>query len=438
MNPNPYLLSLQHRPNESIFFESIDITQINGCPLMEPFESHLKLHLSPRISFRIESEHLPIELANSGQECFRITTAGGFETNVYLRYNLNNLMQSKDYFKGYLIPAELPCTVMDSETEIKRISFGILNFLEFYGRDDQWTNVDGISRRIGSMKTCLNDFQLEITECLGFSENKRFLSQHDGYSLTHVGFVKRIDEAKFSVGKIGDILRATRAFLSFARGSACGLTLVKATMLNGEDKLLQWGTTQTEPWICGSETWLLTTEGGDILSQLFPRFYELCRDSTWSDTIFSIIDWYLNSNESPFHIGTILTQAALEAISYKILQREVKPMQAQIRNALSSMDIGTEIPTSCLELSRWVRAVQRSSAKSHGDGPEAITRIRNDLVHADKKYGQIPAKAQIDALNLSQWYIEMILFKKLGYVGRYRNRVSNSGRCSVEYVPWNV
>ena len=438
MNPTAHALSVQHHPNESIFFEDISVTHINGKLLPEPFQSHGKLHLFPRISFRIKSERLPRSLISLQQECFRITTLEGCDTKVYLRYNINEFMRSGDYFKGYLIPAELPCSVIGPDVEVKRTRFGILNFQGFYGRNDKWIYEDGNSRRLGSTQTNIANFRMEITECHNFLGNKKFLSRNDGYSVTHVGLVERIDGDSFLTKDVRSVLRATRAFLSFARGSACGLTYIKATMPDGEEKFLEWGSTYAEPWICGSESWLPTTEGGDILSQLFPRFYDLCCDPNWHDTVFAVTDWYLNSNESPFHIGIILTQAALEALSYKMLKREVKPKHKQIRNALSSIGIDEQIPASCKELGRWVNSVHRSKARSHGGGPEAITQMRNDLVHADKRYGRIPAEAQIDALRLSQWYIEMILLNKVGYAGRYRNRVSKSGRSSVEDVPWKA
>lgn len=435
MNPTAHALPVLHHPNDPIFFENINITHINGCVLSEPFQSHLNLHLYPRISFRIESESLPKQLMALQHEGFHITTAGGFQTKVFLRYNLNDFMSSGDFFRGYLIPFELPCAVIGSDVEVQSVNFGILNFRGFYGQNDKWIADDGNCRRLGFSEMHFGDFRMEITESPNFSESQKFLRQNDGYALTHAGCIEHSDGATYLVKDVKNVLRATRAFLSFGRGSACGLTLVKATMPNGEDAFLEWGTTHAEPWICGSETWLLTTEGGDILSKLFPRFYELCCDPSWKDTMFSVTDWYLNSNESPFHIGIILAQAALEALSYKILRREVKPMHDQIRKALASVGISEKIPASCKELECWVNLVQGSSTRGHIDGPDAITKIRNDLVHADKRHGSIPAEAQMDALRLSQWYIEMILLKKLGYVGRYRNRVSDSGKGSVENLP---
>ena len=425
-------------PNETIFFENISITQINRRHLSKPFKISLKLHLFPKISFRIESECLPKDLINLQHGSFQITTSEGFETKVHLRYNLNDFIRSGDRFKGYLLPAVLPCTVLDSDVEVRRVSFGILNFRKFYGKHDKWIDENGHSRRLGVSEICVGDFEMQIAECKNFSENKKFLSRNDGYTVTHVGFIERIDRTTFAAKDIDNLLKATRAFVSFARGSACGLTLVKATTINGEDKFLEWGATHTEPWICGSETWLLTTEGGDILSQLFPTFYEFCGDLNWRDTMFSVVDWYLNSNDSPFHVGIILAQAALEALSYKELGRKVRPVDNQIRKALSSIGVSEKIPASCRELNRWTSSIERSSARPPGDGPEAITQIRNDLVHAGKRFGHIPAEVQMDALRLSQWYIEMILLNKLGHVGQYRNRVSEFGRGSTEYVPWKI
>ena len=438
MNPTVHALSVRHHPNEQIFFEDTNITHINGCLLPEPIPSSLKLDLFPRISFRIESDRLPKKLINLQHEGFRITISGGSETKVFLRYNLNDFMSGGDTLKGYLIPAESPCAAMDPQVEVKSIDFGVLNFRKFYGRNDKWVDENGNSRRLGFIEICFAGFRMKIRECLNLSSSEQFLSQNDGYLLTHVGSIERNDGATYLAKDGRIILKVLRAFLSFLRGSACGLTFIKATTSDGNERFLEWGASHAEPWICGSETWLVNGEGGDVLSHLFPEFYELCREQNWKDTMFTVTDLYLNSSDSPFHIGIILTQAALEALSYKILQKKVKPMHRQIRKALLSLGVDENIPASCEALNCWITLVRRSSGGTHGDGPYAITTIRNTLVHANKRYGRIPAEAQIDALRLGQWYIEMILLRKLGYVGPYRNRISDSGRGSVENVPWSV
>ena len=153
------------------------------------------------------------------------------------------------------------------------------------------------------------------------SENEKLLNQDDGYAVTHTGIIQRCDGEIFCVKEAEHILRGLRAFLSFARGSACGLTLVKAIDQYDREMVLEWGTTHTESWSQGrtSWSWLPTTDGGDSLSQLFSGFWRLYDNSDWRDTISNVIDWYLNSNNS---VGIILAQA-VHPCGYKIVKKNI-------------------------------------------------------------------------------------------------------------------
>ena len=90
------------------------------------------------------------------------------------------------------------------------------------------------------------------------------------------------------------------------------------------------------------------------------------------------------------------------------------------------------IPSSCAGLADFFQNCPRVD----GDGPRAIVELRNDLVHAKKRHDD-DAEAQIDALRLGQWYIELILLKKFKYLGRYKNRLAKSGVSPFETVAWD-
>ena len=214
--------------------------------------------------------------------------------------------------------------------------------------------------------------------------------------------------------------------------------MVKATVRDGRDEVFQWGTTQTELWLRGSGTWLPSSDGGDILAELFPRFLSLCDGLDRGDSILNAIDWYLNTTGAPLHAGIVLAQAALESLSHLVLDCEARRGRAheRIRNALESQDISSTIPGSCPGLKNWMNETQQHCGRRLVDGPDAIVEMRNDLVHADKKHPPIPPQAQLDTLRLSKWFIEMIILKQLGHDGRYRNRVSESGIGAIESVPW--
>ena len=430
------------KPNEPILLEDTSITDIENLHLSTPCSVRVVLHLSPTITCRIESEDLPRLLLNHYRHRpFPVTLKNGCKINVLLFYNLNDVFfnkKSKDTFKGVLMPYMSPCTVAHPNTRIQSVSFSVLNFKEFYGSYDKKTEVNEKSLlRLGATEMEHYPWRIEITETPTFFEDRKVLRREDGYAISHTGLIKCSDRETFFVREAENILHGLRTFLSFASGSVCGLTLVKAIDKDDRELVLEWGTAHVEPWSQGTKSWLPITDGGDSLSQLFPRFWHFYDNPDWRNTISTVIDWYFNSNNSPTHVGIILAQAALESLSYKITREKLSAEEIKLRKLLEIIEIDKEIPSLCeglKDFSRQKIKLMRDENRNYymGDGPEAIVQIRNDLIHAEKKYNPISAEAQMDAIRLSRWYIELILLKKFGYHGRYMNRLRNQ----YEHVPW--
>ena len=401
-------------PNSFIFLEDINITHINDQYLADPCPARVVLHLAPRIMCRIESNHLPVSLAQLPRKVSCITIENGSKIQV---------MHSKNPFpKGFLVPYKSPCIVIQSNIKIRSISFSALNIPKFYGQKDRWTDIGGTCHRLGVAEMKHGGLWIEITEDPSLSRKNQ---QYGGYAVTHTGCIQRCDGGVFCVKEAEHILRGLRALLSFARGSACGLTLVKAVSQDGAEMILEWGTTYTKAWTGGDDTWLPTRDGGDSLSRLLPGFWNLYNDPDWKDTLLTVIDWYINSKDGPFHVGVILIQAALESLCHKISGVEGRKKIAA-EEAFKAVGLCKKIPPSCKGLEKF---------SENSDGPMAIVNIRNSLVHP-KKEDDISAEAEMEALRLGQWYIELLLLKQLDYRGRYMNRLKTSDEDPFEYVPW--
>ena len=416
-------------PNAPIFLEDICITRINGHLLEEPCAARVVLRLSPTIMPLIESDSFPIGILDDRIEMpFVITVKDSCDIQV-VRSSLRTPDSANGIARGSLGIYKSPSTVIQSDAEISSVSFGVLNFPQFHGQKDKWVD----SKRLGATELVHKNLRIRITEDSSLSENAKLLNQIDGYAVTHTGVIEHCDSEIFSVKEVEHILRGLRAFLSFARGAGCGLTLVKATYPDGRTAFLEWGSAHIDPWRCGYDTWLPTiTDGGDNLSQAFSGFWALRNDPNWRDVLFRTIDWYLNSKSGPFHVGIILVQAALESLCYKIAGPKKKSSTGEfLSQSIKQFGLCTEIPQSCSNLDGFFKNCSRVDR----DGLRAITELRNDLVHAKKTYGD-NAEAQMDALRLGQWYIELILLKIFDYHGRYRNRLAIGGESPFEKVPW--
>jgi hypothetical protein len=169
-------------------------------------------------------------------------------------------------------------------------------------------------------------------------------------------------------------------------------------------------------------------------------------DDDWREALHEVIYWYLNANFSSRGIdaGIILTQAAIERLSYEYAVKERRFLTAKgfkdlwasdkFRLLFSSLGIPLEIPGETPELQR----LAGNSQMKWLDAPHALTEIRNSLVHPEyKRRGQF-GSVYYEAWNLGLWCLEMSLLALCGYSGTYGNRLKRRRVGQVEDVPWKT
>lgn len=247
-----------------------------------------------------------------------------------------------------------------------------------------------------------------------------------------------MDGKAFSVEEAHKLLDVLHLFLSFARGGDCGVTLIAGDDENGRQAWEQWGTYSTYPWFHLS-SWLDHRHDNHVaLSEAFPGFLRIVGQMTYApdDPVRVALYWYLRSNESSaLQAGIILTQAALERLARQLSPMEkYKPSDnaaGRIRAVLKETGIDPIIPQCCKEL----RAVVPIGSLC--DGPEILTKIRNDLVHAEMRTN-VSLEAYLEARDLGQWYVELLLLRLFEYEGQYANRLAYKyeGIWKPEVVPW--
>ena len=260
--------------------------------------------------------------------------------------------------------------------------------------------------------------------------------KHDsGYSIIYSGTLSRVDGAPFQSNDAAHILTALRAFLSFARGAACGITLIDGEDKGGQISWVRWGTYHTEPWKRRS-SWFRELNGADVLSTLFSSFVRrLEKDAGQKYSLLRAIDWYTQSNITAPYIGVILTLASLECLAGLVLGRDKRKWELTgnfIKESLVQSGIPVEIPEACTALPKI--------KKDWEHGPHAVTSVRNDLVHSKPKLAGVSDYAIHDAWKLGQWYFEMMLLSMLDYQGDYVNRLASWDDHDqyVLPVPWAV
>lgn len=320
-----------------------------------------------------------------------------------------------------LVPTRQPVTAIQTGETLQSVRFNVINFPSLYDN-------------MCPVRLLAEPWCIEIKAIPELSKIRNVLDEESGYGITHECSIQRSDGKSFSVEEASKTLNVLHLFLSFARGGNCGVTLITGSDEKGRRAWEQWGTYSTYPWFRLS-SWLdHRYTNNDALSKAFPGFWRIVGQKTDApdDPVRVALYWYLRSNESDvLQAGIILTQAALERLARQLLPNEkyetLKNTAERIHAVLEETGIGPAIPQSCKEL-REVAQV---------DGPEILTKIRNDLVHAEMRTN-VSLEAYLEARDLGQWYVELLLLRLFEYEGQYANRLAYKyeGIWKPEVVPW--
>ena len=179
---------------------------------------------------------------------------------------------------------------------------------------------------------------------------------------------------------------------------------------------------EADPWKDGCRWFDIdSTEVVDI----FPGFMCRWQDENWRELVRESIYWYLESSKKSGGVegSIVLQQAALERLAWVFLVEEKSsispqgferiPAADQIRLLLSQLGIDSSIYDGLTDL------VQLSKEYNWVDGPQAITELRNAIVHPSpknrKKASRNSFGAKHQAWYLGLNYLERVLLKIFDY-----------------------
>ena len=403
-------------PNGLLQVDKTEIIAVDGTPLRTPVRVAHRLSPQPWVVIRYDNCPEIVQFCDDNRH--QVALENGSEVNVFVRRPGLTAGHSGVRVYGTLVPVELPQTVIDKGNILQSVEFSLLNFQEFFGQQDLWVVNDDQNHRLGQTKLVTDGWIVTLTSVKDSKTALETLRAEGGHAVTHTGTIARSDRGEFSVSEAEDLIEGLRLFLSFARGSACSFTLVEGKDRSGEQSWVRWGSKYVAPWR-SEQSWCLKIGGGDTLSDIFPGFWSLYTSGQpWKDTILRTVDWYLNSNESAMHAGIILTQAALERLSYQILGTRVRPAAEAIRKALTTSNLDTKVPSHSVDLEQF------RSINGFCDGPETFVKVRNDFVHPQQALQSLSSDILRETRDLGLWYVELMLLKSFGYKGKYNSRLS--------------
>lgn len=416
--------------NTSLLVEELTVVAIDGQHVHMPVRA--LLHLAPTPRFVLNYEAFPPDQLNNKAGSQTLCLDNGGKVQVLRPRPL----PGPAGLRGVLHPTKQPFTVFDRGDSLQAVSFSVINFPDLHGSRDKVVENGGRAILCGRAELETPCFRVTLIASRDLRRNKELLAANGGYAITHNGHLSRRDRDVFPRKEADRVLRALRRFLSFARGTSCAIVQVHGETPDSERSWARWGSHGVAEWN-QTPSWVHSVPNGmDALGDAFSGFWaHFENDSKSSDRSVELaIDWYTSANETNAVVpGLVLSQAALERLTHKDIGPKSQKGKNQektgvwIGRALINAGINDTIPA---ELRHLVAASQQHGWAS---GPHAIVATRNDLVHP-LMTKPVPTEVLIEAQRLSQWYVELLLLKRFGYAGSYRNRVKQAW----ESVPWAV
>ncbi len=345
-------------------------------------------------------------------------------------------------------PRTSAVTVTQAADALVECVVHLFNFPDFFGPEDYIITTGEPPRaggvRCGRVVLKADGWSITIAGTDRTQDQCKALRGEGGFIITHMGKIERDDRSPFSSEELNDLLLCLHRFLSFALGRWAGLALPIGFDQTGKRVFEQWGLpwAVSGPWN-GSLSWF-DSHHSELLSEAFRGFVALWKDQTWRQAVNKAVYWYVRANEGGTGLGVdtglILSQVALEHLAWTYCLRDRKLLSQaafgrrglsaadKMRLLLSVLDVPAAIPDP-------LRALQARPGKPWDDGPDAITGIRNALVHP-REYANLPDNSYYEAWQLSMWFLDMTMLRLCRYNGRYANRVRQRHAGDVEPVPW--
>jgi hypothetical protein len=323
------------------------------------------------------------------------------------------------------------------DSQLRRMNVNVINLGPHSG--SEWIAAD--RGRYRARLTLENDdWRITIDKWPDDGRAVSRLRRAGGYAFTHVLAIERADNSPFSEAETETLQSTLFHLLTFASGSTVGLALPSGQDDAGKVVWARWRTTHVEPW--RSRLSWCDPEHADCLRHLFPPLYKRIADEFWEPVMRRAIRIYVAANRpDPLDLAPVQSQIGLELLAWAVLAETegwIVPSDrldahSRLRLLLKWASIPTAPQPELPALSTF--------AKAEGiDGPEAITRVRNGIVHAPRRHVEWPDFGLlVDTWKLSQWYLELLILRLLGYTGGYGSRLIE-GRWSGDLtpVPWNT
>jgi hypothetical protein len=335
-------------------------------------------------------------------------------------------------------------TTLGSETApLKRVLVHWMNLpavhspIMLRGEGQRW------ARWTGRWRAVVGDWSLTLDRRSDHGEVWNVIGENKTIAMTHVMEVRRVDGNEFTVADFRPFLKTLHFGVSFALGRWVAPALPIGFDAEGQRVWEEWA-----PWLCdggsnASLAWWYYSRSND-LQDLLNQAYAAFADPDRADTIRMLMAMAVQASHAGFIEQRIMIAfSGIELLSWVILKltrgmsrNEYDDLHADGR--LRQLLVEARIPTA-IDAKVQPALAQFAADESGLDGPTAVARVRNRLVHPKAPQDDIYQRKGLitDAWLLTRHYLNQLILHWIGYTGSYQIVLGPGGWAGdVEPVPW--
>lgn len=328
-------------------------------------------------------------------------------------------------------------------TRLRRVMVHWMNLPDIAGPIGLVESGSGRKHRwLGRWRADVNEWRLTMDVRPDYTEAIADANATHLYLLTHVMEIRRTDDGDLDVDAVERLLDCLRVTFSFAFGRWVAPVLPVGYDAAGTVAWEMWTSPICDPAKSIATAWLFKGRPDD-LTELVRRGVPAFNDQRRPGFARFQMCLAVQAVESGFVEQRILAAApALEHLAWANLvfgkrwtpdEYDDRYAEGRLRFLLQEANIPTDIDPAVLP------ALARFARSEHLDGPTAVTRVRNRLIHPQTPEDQIYRHDGLveDAWLLSRNYVTLLILHSISYRGSFVNLAQQTGwEGDAALVPW--
>lgn len=308
--------------------------------------------------------------------------------------------------------------IFHENVKAKEIFFSVVNFIN---NDGQAILHENILYR-GRIEVEFQEYVLTLDKRPNSKAVFERLKRSNGFEVTHVGKIKRIDKQQVVLQEIEGLLDKITLILSFAAGRQVGINHI-FYYSKDEINITHYRTPRIEAWK-KINNWF-PENSSRSLKCILTRLLILMESEYWERQIRLLLSSYFDGlGPSYIENKIMIIQTALETLSYaylveesrKLSENEFKrrgvPASKKIKRLLTEFNINYSIKNI---------ADLRELSNQFEDGPHLFTHIRNQIAHPRKNPENLNPNEWYYVWRIGIVYFELSILAIAAYDGEYKD-----------------